>query len=128
MIGAVSILQILMRRKCAISTTSRVCKCDLSKLRECKVRCFLYSIRISRGEKRFEEMRDAHFHNCVKGSIYFIPAGGEIMHAAGPRGGRTPAASNLNNQKYSNVIEFIATASAVATLGERGNTIKVEQT
>lgn len=59
--------------------------------------------------------------------VYFIPAGGKIMHAAGPRGGRTPAGSNLNNQKYSNIIEFIATASAVATR-ERGNTIKVEQT
>lgn len=51
---------------------------------------------------------------ALKG-VYFIAAGDEIMHAAGPRGGRTPAASNLNNQKYSNVIEFIATAFAIAT-------------
>lgn len=37
--------------------------------------------------------------------------------------------SNLNNQKYSNIIEFTATeASGGRLLAARGSTIKVEQT
>lgn len=63
---------------------------------------------------------------ALKG-VYFILVAGKNNARGYPRGSRNRG-SNLNNQKYSNIIEFTATGASKGRLRRTANTIKVEQT
>lgn len=116
-----------MRRKCVqiftFFTTSYICKCDPNKLRKCKVRTnkqlppyiFVQYYRSHifeidsyfSPERTFEEMREMLIYITALKGVYFIPVVGQNNAREGPRRPDRRCRSNLNNQKYSNIIEFI---------------------